>query len=59
MIREFTETVGRFQKGERREYPLSTWQQIAADAKKDLDKMSVEVRVGTISAQPSVRRNTQ
>lgn len=59
MIREFTETVGRFSKGERRDYPLATWERIAREANKPLQRIATEVTVGKISVQPSVRRATQ
>lgn len=43
MIREFTETVGRFSKGQRLDYPLQTWEKIARDAGKTLAAFTVEV----------------
>lgn len=47
MIREFTETVGRFGKGQRFDYPLATWHALAESAGKPLDKFTAEVELAT------------
>lgn len=43
MLREFRKNVGNFKKGDRRDYPISTWRHMAGNAKMDLDVMTVEV----------------
>ena len=43
MIREFTETVGRFSKGQRFDYPRATWDRIAVESGKPLEAFSSEI----------------
>lgn len=40
MLREFTQPVGRFQKGEHRDYPQTTWDQLARSVNRSLDKFT-------------------
>lgn len=43
MERIFTKSIGRFVKGESRDYPLATWDQIAKSGKESIDTFSVSV----------------
>ena len=43
MTRVFTKETGRWKKGDIREYPFTTWQQIERGAKQKLDVFSTEV----------------
>lgn len=45
MIREFTEDLGRWGRGTRREWPLTTWRSIASNVGRDLDSFSREIRI--------------
>lgn len=40
MLREFTQPVGRFQTGEHRDYPQTTWDHLARSTGKKLDKFT-------------------
>lgn len=56
MLRRMTQDVGRFKKGDERDYPRGTWEQIATSAGKKLDSFSevVDVNPSHIS---SMKRN--
>ncbi len=43
MTRVFTKDIGRWKKGEIREYPVPTWQQIERGAKVKLSSFSKEI----------------
>lgn len=43
MTRVFTKDLGRWKKGDIREYPFTTWQQIERNSKASVDSFSKEV----------------
>lgn len=51
MIREFTRKVGRFESGERRDYPQTTWDGIAQGEDAKLDSFSKPVEMGPVGAK--------
>lgn len=57
MFREFTKAVGRYQKGDIRDYPIGTWNSMAAQMGVKLDSFSVEVS-GDLAHPHLIKRNT-
>lgn len=45
MLREFTKAIGRYGEGEVHDYPVSTWNRMAASAKQPLDKFTRAVDI--------------
>ena len=50
MLREFTKSVGRFSKGERRDYPSGTWTGVANSVGERLDSFSRPIEDGPQSS---------
>lgn len=44
MVRVFTRDIGRYKKGEMRDYPKNVWGSLAKSVKSPLDKITREVK---------------
>jgi len=52
MLREFTQPIGRYKQGEVHDYPRTTWNQLAHNAKAKLESFTKAISIDTHLQNP-------